>query len=90
MCSQSPYSRPQLTCTSTGDTQTQCWLNLCGLGVRFVPFSGLSSSGNQVLGECTVPGGPCILITSLVPITRFPGCVARALSQMCRRSPLES
>ena len=36
------------------------------LGVRFVPFPGLSSSGNQVLEEHTVPGGPCMLITSLV------------------------
>ena len=36
------------------------------LGVRFVPFPGLSSSGEQVLGQHTLPGGPCILITSLV------------------------
>ena len=89
-CTQSPCSRPLLTHTSTGDTQIQFWFSLCGLGVCFLPFPGQSSSGNQVLGECTVPGGPCILITSLVPITRFPGCVARALSQVCRRSPLES
>ena len=46
-CTQSPCpcSRPLLTCTSAGDTQTQFWLSLCGLGVRFVPFSRLSSSG---------------------------------------------
>ena len=36
------------------------------LGMRFVPFPGLSSSGDQVLEEHTVPVGPCILITSLV------------------------
>ena len=32
-CNQSPCpcSRPLLTCTSTGDTQTQFWLSLCGL-----------------------------------------------------------
>ena len=41
-------------------------------------------------GECTVPGGPCILITSLVPAAQFPGCTARALSQVCRVSPLGS
>ena len=63
-CTQSPCSRRLLTCTSTEDTQTQFWLSLCGLGVCFVPFPGLSSSGDQVLSECTVPGGPCVLITS--------------------------
>ena len=30
----------------------------------FVCFLGLSSSGDQVLGEYTVPCGPCVLITS--------------------------
>ena len=29
--------------------------------MRFVPLPGLRSSGDQVLGECTRPGGPCIL-----------------------------
>ena len=62
-----PCGRPLLTRTSTGDTQTQFWLSLCGLGMHFVPFPGLSSSGDQVLGECTVPGGPCVLITSPGP-----------------------
>ena len=92
-CTQSPCpcSRPLLTCTSTGDTQTQCWLNLCVLGVRFVPFSGLSSSGDQVLGERIVPRGPCILITSPVPSpAQFLGCILRAPSQVCHVSPLES
>ena len=40
----------------------------------------------QVLGECTVPGGLCILIISPVPAARFPRCVARALSQVCHVS----
>ena len=53
-CTQSPWGRPLLTRTSTGDTQTQFWLGLCGLGLRFVPFPGLCSSGEQVLGKCTV------------------------------------
>ena len=62
VCStQSPCGRPLLTHTSTGDTQTQFWLSLCGSGMRFVPLPGLRSSGDQVLGECTRPGGPCIL-----------------------------
>ena len=43
-----------------------------GWAVRFVPFPGPSSSGDQVLHEPTVPGGPCILFISLVPAGRFP------------------
>ena len=49
-CTQSPCCRPLLTSASTGDTQTQFRLSLCGLGVHFVPFPGPSSSGDQVLG----------------------------------------
>ena len=41
--------------------RAQTWL-----GMRFVPFPGPSSSGDQVLGECTVLGGPCVLVTTLV------------------------
>ena len=48
-CTQSPCSRPLLTRTSTGDTQIQFWLSLCGLGVCFMPFPGMSSSGDQML-----------------------------------------
>ena len=66
-CTQSPCFRPLLTCTSTRDTQTQFWLTLCGLGMHFVPFPCLSGSGDHVLGECTLPGGPCVLITYLAP-----------------------
>ena len=59
-------------------------------GHAFCALSRLSSSGDQVLAEHTVPGGLCVLITSLVPVTQFPGCAARAPSQMCCMSPLES
>ena len=31
------------------------------LGLRFVPFPGRSSSGDQVLGERSLPGGRCVL-----------------------------
>ena len=31
------------------------------LGLRLVPFSGPSSSGDQVLGDCTLLAGWCIL-----------------------------
>ena len=89
-CTQRCCNRPLLTCTSTGDTQTQFWPTLYVLGMCFMPFPGLSSSGNQVLGEHTLPGWPCILITSLVPATWFPGCAMRAPSQVCHMSPLES
>ena len=61
-----------------------------GTDVHFVPFPGPSSSGDQVLGECTVPSGLCIFVTALVPATQFPGCAARALSQVFCASPLGS
>ena len=37
-----------------------------------MPFPGLRSSGDQVLGERTVPGELCLLITSLVPAAQSP------------------
>ena len=88
-CTQSPCLRPLMTCTFTGDTQTLLWLSLCGLDVHFVPFPGLSSSGDQVLGERTVSGGPNVLITSPVLAARFPWCAMRAPSQVCHMSPLD-
>ena len=74
-CTQSPcpHRSPLPTRTSTADTQTQFWLGLCGLGVRFVPFPGLSSSGNHVLGEHPVLCGPGILLTSPIRPLSFLG-----------------
>ena len=40
--------------------------------MHFVSFQGPSSLCNQVLGECVVPGGPCVLITYTVPLS-LPG-----------------
>ena len=40
--------------------------------VLFVPFPGLSSSGDRVLGDCTAPGRPCVSITSMVQPRGFP------------------
>ena len=60
------------------------------VGPRFVPFPGPSSSGDQVLGEHTLPRWVMHLIISLVPAAGFPGCTARMLSQMCHVSPLGS
>ena len=42
------------------------------VGHAFCAFPALSSSDDQVLGEHTVPGGPCVLITSPVLATQFP------------------
>ena len=62
-CTQSPCSRPLLTCTLTGDTQTWFWLRPVGWTcICALPRSEHLS--NQVLGKHTVPGGLCILITS--------------------------
>ena len=49
-----------------------------------------SCSGNQKLGKCTFPGGPCILFISPVLATWFPCCTMRAQPQVCRVPPLES
>ena len=56
----------------------------------FCALSRLSSSGNKVLGEHTVPGGRSILITSLVPAAKFPRCTVRAPSQVWHVSALGS
>ena len=95
LCRRTVQSRPCISYTSQVldaqvqvlrySTKAQTWL-----GVRFVPFPGPSSSGDQVLGEHTVPGGLCILITSPVPAAWFPRCARRAPSQVCRVSPLGS
>ena len=58
------------------------------LGVLFVSFPSLSSSGAQVFGERPVPGGLCILISFPVWLLHFLGCTMIAPSQVCRGSPL--
>ena len=62
-----PRSKP-LRFLGTLQGLRPCW------GVHFVPFPGLNSSGDWLLGECTVPGWPCILCTSPIPATWFPWC----------------
>ena len=52
-----PLQQAILTRTSSGDTQTQFWLSLCGLGVRFAPFPDVGSSDDQVFGEPLSPVG---------------------------------
>ena len=59
------------------------------LGLRFVPFPGLSSSGDQVLGESTLPGVLC-LITSMIPATWFPWVRSENAFSGCHVSPLGS
>ena len=44
----------------------------------------------KCLASALSPGGAVHLITSPIPATRFPGCAARELSQVCCVSPLGS
>ena len=60
------------------------------LAVHFVPFAGLGSSGDWVLGEWTVPVGPSVLVISPTADSHFPRCAKTAQSQMCLVSPLGS
>ena len=43
-----------------------------GRAALFVPFPGSRSPGDWVLGKCALPGGPCVLITSLIRPLGFP------------------
>ena len=72
------------------ETLRQFWLRLCVLGMHFVYFLGLRSSGDLVLGECSVPAGLCVLISSQVLAARFSGRTVRVPSHLCCMSPLES
>ena len=60
------------------------------LGLHFVPFPGLSSSGDQALGECTLPrwGGASYHLHG--PGWSVSQCSVGALSQVCHASPLGS
>ena len=58
-----------------------------GWAVHFVPFPGLSRSGDWVLGKRTVPGGPFILFTCPVHAAQCPRCAGEQ-SQVCHVSPL--
>ena len=60
------------------------------VGSAFCALPRCDSSGDQMLGECTVPGELRVLISSLVLATWFPRCAVRALSRVCRVSPLGS
>ena len=63
---------PGLSCSGSGSGVPHKGTD--SVGRVFVPFPSPRSSGNQVLGECTVLGGPCILITSL-DVNRLPFCL---------------
>ena len=62
----------------------------CEWTVQFVPLPGPSSSDGQVIGNCTVKGGPDILFTCPVPAAWFPRCSVSTHSQVCHVSPLWS
>ena len=69
---------PGLSCSGSGSqvpTKARTPMDM-----HFVPFPGPSSSGDQVLGERTVRGGLCVLITSPVPGAQFPGCNKSTIS----------
>ena len=55
-----------------------------------MPFPGPSSSGEQVLGERTLPKWEVRLSTSPIPAAQFPGCAVGAPFQVCHVSPLGS
>ena len=79
---------PGLICSGSGS-----WVLHKGtdfVGPAFCALPGPRSSGDQVLGDRTLPGGLCILITSQVPALGFLGVPVRALSQVCHVSPLRS
>ena len=79
---------PGLSCSGSGSRVLHKRTD--SVGHAFCDFPGPRSSGDQVLGKCSVPRGPYVLITSLVPTTQFPGCSTRALSQVPCVSPLGS
>ena len=60
------------------------------VGPAFLPFSGLSSSGDQACGEHMLPKWVVCLITSSVPAARSTGSAAGVPSQVCCVSPLGS
>ena len=60
------------------------------VGPAFCALPGPSSSGDQVLGELTLPAGRCVLSPPPVPAPCFPGCTARVPSQVYHVSPLGS
>ena len=88
-CTQSPCGRPLLTHTSKETLRHSSGSVSGGWVCILCPSQVWEAQATRCLVS-TVPGGPCFLITSLVLATWFPGCAARALSQMCCLSPLKS
>ena len=79
---------PGLSCSGSGSWALH--KSIDSVGHAFCAIPGSEQCRRQVLGERTVPGGLCILITSLVPAAWFPVCASRAPSQVCCVSPLGS
>ena len=79
---------PGLSHSGSGSWVLHKGTDLVGRG--FVSFPGLSSLGNHVLGDHTLPRWEVHLITTPVPVSWFPGCAAGVPSQVCRVSPLGS
>ena len=83
MCTSQIYTTQVQVLGYSTKAQTQLACVLC---LRFVPFPCLRSSGNQVLGEHTLPRrGASYHVPS--PSRSLPG--SAAASQVCRMSLLE-
>ena len=97
-CTQSPCpcSRPLLTHTSTGDTQSSgsvCvgWVCvLCHSQFGRAQATKYFMSALSQVSHTSTSLVPSHASTSFVPAPHFPGCAVRAPSQICRMSPLES
>ena len=71
---------PGLSYSGSGSrysTKAQTWLGLC-----FVPFPDLSSSGDRVLGKRSRPQLKACLIASSISAAQFSGCTTDAPSQV--------
>ena len=79
---------PDLSCSGSGSQVLH--KDIASVEHVFSVLSRSEQLRQPGAGECTVPGGLCILITSLVLATQFPRCAATAPSQVCRVSPLGS
>ena len=90
LCKSMAQRGPCISCHLPGLNHSGSEVLHKGTDSHFVSFPGPRRSDDQVLGECTVQGGPCILITNPVPADRYPMCSTRALSPVWHVSPLGS
>ena len=75
-CNQSPCpcSRPLLTCSSTGDTQTQFWFSLCGVSGSWYTQGLYEPSGHLWRVWSLIPNVILPLLPSSWGFSFDPGC----------------